>query len=726
MCKRWTLCGMVLLLLLCLASCAQQRETAGVLWSGSTEDMALYPERGLCAAGETLVIGGEAGLAYFRPRETAAPLACALPDGETYRLVGGDGVYALSQQNELFAVEQGTDSVTLRLAGRIAADAGAGYLSKAAVGGEWLTALYWTDPGAADTFACYSFPLDGGEAVLVEQDGVMDLCAYEGGKVLLLCREESSLTLRVLDPASAQQRVLATLEDTEGAGVAYYPATDSVYLARPGGLWRVNRQGKAEQAGYLAWTQMPWDASAAVTEDGCYALCGRGQLLIYDLHLPAESIAALTVACPMFDIYCREAMDVYQQENPSLNVTVTSYDTMTGEEYLQRIYTDGAADIIGSDQPELLDAMIQKGYCADLSESSVIAAMTARMDPRLTERFCRDGKIYGVPYYAELSSLIPAYQPEIADWLGISREELPSDWLSLMDFLENWADDPRLEAENISLLSCATPVLSFRDALISAITEQQLAYCVQQGLPLTLDTPEFRALLERVEALSPLLAELEERNRALSMAAGEQRCLLLLGYSMLTGDGDQAKNRGCQLLPLSWTADTAMLYPINQGLLIVNAGSPQAEEAIRLVEALLTGLTSQSRAILMPDDRAPVEYAGYRSSQEEFAAGEASYQARYDACTDAAERREIQSAWERYRDSWASSLAMRYEITQESIQNLNRAQSGMVCAGYDLFYRQADETISMLYSRYLWQEITTEQFLGDVERILEMRRLEQQ
>ena len=554
----------------------------------------------------------------------------------------------------------------------------------------------------------------------------MDLCAYEGEKVLLLCREESSLTLRVLDPASAQQRVLATLEDTEGAGVAYYPATDSIYLARPGGLWRVNRQGKAEQAGYLFWTQMPWDASAAVTEDGCYALCGRGQLLIYDLHLPAESIAALTVACPMFEIYCREATNVYQQENPSLNVTVTSYDAMTGEEYLQRIYTDGAADIIGSDQPELLDALIQKGYCADLSESSVIAAMTARMDPRLTERFCRDGKIYGVPYYAEFSSLIPAYQPEIADWLGISREELPSDWLSLMDFLESWADDPRLEAENISLLGCAAPVLSFRDALISAITEQQLAYCVQQGLPLTLDTPEFRALLERVEALSPLLAELEERNRALSMAAGEQRCLLLLGYSMLTGDGDQAKNRGCQLLPLSWTTDTAMLYPINQGLLIVNAGSPQAEEAIRLVEALLTGLTPQSRAILMPDDRAPVEYAGYRSSQEEFAAGEASYQARYDACSDAAERREIQSAWEQYRDSWASSLAMRYEITQESIQNLNRAQSGMVCAGYDLFYRQADETISMLYSRYLWQEITTEQFLGDVERILEMRRLEQQ
>lgn len=381
MCKRWTLCGMVLLLLLCLASCAQQRETAGVLWSGSTEDMALYPERGLCAAGETLVIGGEAGLAYFRPRETAAPLACALPDGETYRLVGGDGVYALSQQNELFAVEQGTDSVTLRLAGCIAADAGAGYLSKAVVGGEWLTALYWTDPGAADTSACYCFPLDGGEAVLVEQDGVMDLCAYEGGKVLLLCREESSLTLRVLDPASAQQRVLATLEDTEGAGVAYYPATDNIYLARPGGLWRVNRQGKAEQAGYLAWTQMPWNASAAVTEDGCYALCGRGQLLIYDLHLPAESIAALTVACPMFEIYCREATNVYQQENPSLNVTVTSYDAMTGEEYLQRIYTDDAADIIGIDQPELLDAMIQKGYCADLSESSVIAAMTARMDP---------------------------------------------------------------------------------------------------------------------------------------------------------------------------------------------------------------------------------------------------------------------------------------------------------------------------------------------------------
>ena len=54
---------------------------------------------------------------------------------------------------------------------------------------------------------------------------------------------------------------------------------------------------------------------------------------------------------------------------------------ITGEAFLQSLSAGNTADILGIEQPELLDAMIQKGYCADLSGSKVIASLVERMDP---------------------------------------------------------------------------------------------------------------------------------------------------------------------------------------------------------------------------------------------------------------------------------------------------------------------------------------------------------
>lgn len=723
--KIWRL-WLLLPLLLCLASCAKQQETAGLLWIKNFSGTEGVYDYGLTAMDEAFVLQTVAGPASIHPRTSDSTTACPLPDG-SYRLLGGDRLYVLDAQDTVHTMELGADSAALQPLGHIVIPDQAGYLSKGVVSGTWLTAMHQNAMGMSRAGSCYVYSLTGGEAALVEKSGVLDLCAYKDGKVLLLCQGALALELRILDPATGQQTPLATLEGTEGAGLAYYAATDSIYLARPGGIWRVSRQGKAEQAGYLSWRQMRGSACAAVTSDGCYGLYGGNMLLVYDLHAPAGSVASLTISCPQFELYCRETLSAYQLANPQLNIALTSYEAITGEAFLQSFHAGSAADILGLENLELLEDMIQKDYCADLSGSSVIASLVERMEPRLAERFCRDGKIYGVPYYAVFSQMLFGIQPEIAEVLGIPREEWPQDWASLLDFLEDWADDPRLEAENISLLGVLAPALSDRDAMLRALTEQQLAFCALEGIPATLDTPEFRALLARVDALTPLLTQLQERDSSLYTAEGEPRRLLIMGYEMITGDGDAGLNCGCELLPLSWTAEAGALYPVHQGILMVNAGSAQQEEAVRLVEALLTGLEPHSRAVVLPDARVPVEYTSYHKTLEQLAVEEADYQARYDACADEAQRREIQSAWEDYRESFIPSLNMRYEITTASLDNVSRAQAGMVCTDYnEFFYMQKSESIRTLYQRYLRQEISMDQFLQEVERALEMSRLEEQ
>ena len=87
------------------------------------------------------------------------------------------------------------------------------------VSGTWLTAMHQNAMGMSRAGSCYVYSLTGGEAALVEKSGVLDLCAYKDGKVLLLCQGALALELRILDPTTGQQTPLAGRHGGRGTGL---------------------------------------------------------------------------------------------------------------------------------------------------------------------------------------------------------------------------------------------------------------------------------------------------------------------------------------------------------------------------------------------------------------------------------------------------------------------------------------------------------------------------
>jgi len=157
-------------------------------------------------------------------------------------------------------------------------------------------------------------------------------------------------------------------------------------------------------------------------------------------------------------------------------------------------------------------AIMEKGYCVDLSGYPEIVGAVNRMYPRIREHCMADGKIYGLPWTVYLS----CYSVNLEAWkhTGASVEDIPDSFAGMLDWIEKWLD--RAEAEDIRDVNVAIsdPFGYDRTTYPRWLTDQALKqYILQQqyaGAPLRFDEPELRELLVRCKTLGDRLYQQEE------------------------------------------------------------------------------------------------------------------------------------------------------------------------------------------------------------------------
>ena len=464
-----------------------------------------------------------------------------------------------------------------------------------------------------------------------------------------------------------------------------------------------------------------------MTESGYYAVYNNSDFLIYDLNAMPAELDLLSIACPQFEAYCKDALAEYHRAHPHQEIDVKQTGAMSAEDFFRDFHAQSAPDIMGVENMETLGILIDKGYCADLSANSEIAAAMDRVSPLLSGTVYRGERCYAIPYYAAFSPQIPGYQPEAMLQLGMGEAELPSTWSEFFDFVEKWAFDPALEENGIALIRQPFTLYGIRETILLSIAEQQIALCEQAGASITFDTPTVRGLLTRLDELSDTLDALEAAYTAQAeYSESEPPALLILDYTPIVGDGDKAMNANCVMLPLRIEQDTAMLFPVHQGFLVINAGSEHIDDALRLFELILAHMNQRTKVLLFPDQRAPMEGPQYQNNLAEYREREKAAEQQIQSCTDPGEQKALQDRWAFDKQEWLFSLENRYEITPESIAVLESMDSRMVPSlGYH-FFRQQNSSINHFYQQYLQRTLSANQLIDSIERILQMQRLEQQ
>ena len=147
-------------------------------------------------------------------------------------------------------------------------------------------------------------------------------------------------------------------------------------------------------------------------------------------------------------------------------------------------------------------AVIDKGFCLDLSGSEIIRSAVERMYPSVARQIMRDGHIYALPIVLFAGSdQIYRCNEEVWTELGYTLEDVPKTFPALLDFLEAWVD--RMVAEDLpyNLIGnwdeSAYNAYCYPDWLVDYLMDSYIRQMEASGEPLRFTDPELPGLLDR-------------------------------------------------------------------------------------------------------------------------------------------------------------------------------------------------------------------------------------
>lgn len=156
-------------------------------------------------------------------------------------------------------------------------------------------------------------------------------------------------------------------------------------------------------------------------------------------------------ALTIFGEFGSEAHNKFVSNHPEIAVDVSGDYTSDIETLTQAMVADtGAYDVLLMGLSYMpVERLIEKGYCADLSQSADIMEKVSAMYPEVVEPLMVDGKLYGVP--VGMSGTCYGVNMELWESLELTEDDLPTSLPELYDFAANWVWDYGEDHPEISL-----------------------------------------------------------------------------------------------------------------------------------------------------------------------------------------------------------------------------------------------------------------------------------
>ena len=172
--------------------------------------------------------------------------------------------------------------------------------------------------------------------------------------------------------------------------------------------------------------------------DGYYVMLNNySGMQVFKLDPEGIENGALTI----FGEFGSDTHTKFVRNHPEIAVDVSGDYTSDIETLTQSMVSDtGAYDVLLMSLSYMpVERLIEKGYCADLSQSPEIMERVSAMYPEVVEPLMADGKLYGVP--VGMSGTCYGVNMELWESLGLTEEDLPTSLPELYDFAANWVWD---------------------------------------------------------------------------------------------------------------------------------------------------------------------------------------------------------------------------------------------------------------------------------------------
>ncbi len=570
-----------------------------------------------------------------------------------------------------------------------------------------------------DVMYLHRFNLDtGSHQLLFASKTVISVAPYKEGRLLTLNTDAQvqPYDLAMKKPGQA----LFTLPSLNAGGLAYDAKTDTIFAACSGGVYKQTGNGQPQLIAYLPISYFDQDTRATLIGSELFAIADRKAVYFRDANGTVPESQTLRISGANFDMYSREGFDAFQLAHQEISIIMnTSNYFHTAQALYADFLTDTASDIYGISDPDLIRALAQKGYCADLSESPVLKQAAENMYPNISAPFYQDGHLYAYPYIAITSGRpIFAWEPNLLKTLGYTQADVPKDISGLLDFCMTLCATGALEANQLVLLNHALWYNSYRELFLVSILQQRMGQCIAAGQPLTFDTPLIRAALHKLDEATPALDELKGLNtKTFIFAQDPIDALFICDYGLITPDNTQG-NETYVLWPFLLESDQPATYAAGLSLLFVNPHSKVKDQAIALIESIAATPDVEARYLLfktekdpLPDPEAQGRRVGLDCSLLNYDQMIARAQTEEDKAYIASLKQSEIDYFQRYPISdylvSPDNLAIFLDIAPHFYMQ-NRVTS----------FFALSENLQSQYQRYLAMEITPSQFLDSIDKVL--------
>ena len=499
--------------------------------------------------------------------------------------------------------------------------------------------------------------------------------------------------------------------------MVYDPAADTLYYSSPSILWAMPALSQPQQ---VAYTNQGYASGLAVLGKGYAAVWDSDGLEIRNLdpaYLPTKTLTIVnTSRDAAAQQFTRENPDVpliYPQDFYSLETLGTAM--ISGET---------AIDLVALDVDGGFDAMLEKGYCADLSSSQVLMDFVQGLYPAVQKEIMKDGKLYAIPM--SISSSVLCYNVDKLEEVGLTQEDVPTNLVDLCAFITRWNNE-WMDDENKANVMPICTLSSNRQIVFDMMLNGYIDYYDATGQTLDFDTPLFNQLLT---ALDNMAADNLDRPAVMSDMEYDEFYQLYSGLfledSLLSS---VSTGREYLLGPLALNDELDYKVGAYLQVMFVNPKCENMPEALRLLECYVQNISPYSMIPLSPDANDPLPNPNYEQTVQNLQENLADLQAQL-AGVDPAQKRDLEDSIAYYEQRLANQEDLRWNISPETITRYRELIGDHVYIRHsNVLYSAGDDTyaqLQSLHNRYIQNQITREQYIKELNQKARMIVLEDQ
>lgn len=712
---------------------------------------------GACAVGDTLYINGYNGMYVYRvgdedlkPLEYAQPESAENENTHMERIFSdGERIYALISTYDMADVytlaraelcEVTLDGDKVNFGERWQVDIselsvnygdGSDYLiqinSICCSGGRAYLSVY-DEMGMAKI---YVLDVESGEGMFIEDLEEPQACTpWKDGQLLIETYDynSQSCAFYLYDPESESLTPACDPVDAEQIyrGLAYSAESDRLFYLSDGYLMAV-RDLDFENAEPVSELSLAYysDSAALLLPGDYYVYCYYEVVCVRSTNPEEMPETRLTL---MNSGYYASVIEAYYDfGNTHGDVAVilsTEYqeDSKIIESMMNR---EAAGDIYFlSVQSRAYDALFERGYMVEMDDEAISTAVKG-MYPGIREMLMRDGEVVAVPVSAYGWTL--GVNPEGFEKIGISEEEIPTNWPEFLDLL---AELPDLLPEDgsVRVFDDYYTQSSTRENLVSLALESYRHYLFAEGGDPSFDTPELRSILEKIMALDYEALGLKEddededeamvRSVVIGAPEGERTYTLLE-----SGVGCTIGNfySDCTPWPLSVVPGGTPRIPLELTVAFINPFSEHVQEAQEFLATVLDNLEISLQYNLSDALNEPVRNRYYEKNV-------AKMQKQLDEAREALEKAEpvdkpvYEETVAQIERAMEGMEAYSWDISAESIEWYRTHAENIVVQQYD--YLQDAEGLSDTAAQFLAGKIDVSAFLKGIDQKVRMMALE--